>query len=206
MQVENPEEILSTVKRKKGLKFFSVLSLLALLIVFLILGYNNEWNFKKIINKEIAKEQVEPIKKDPPAKKEPVIVYKDSICNNLPDNSRIFIWPDKVPDVKINTFIACDDQAKQEGLSGVIELAENDGMLFVFENPDFYKFWMRETSVYLAIAFLNENKEIIEIFEPEPLSEERFGPTTQKTKYVLEVGKGWFEKHKVAVGDKINFK
>lgn len=203
MQVENPEDITSDKSEKKYLKYYLLIIFIAIIVA--LFSFNKLPDFKAIL--KIDKIVESPLNNDKaePIKKEPAIIYKDAVCNNLQENKRIFITPEKNNEAKINTFIGCDDESKKEGLSGVIELAENDGMLFVFEKPDFYKFWMKDTSVYLSIAFLNENKEIIEIFEPEPLSEERFGPTSQKTKYVLEVGKGWFENKKVLVGDKFKF-
>ena len=43
------------------------------------------------------------------------------------------------------------------------ELPGNDGMLFVFENPDVQCFWMRNTLLPLSIAFITDDGTIVNI-------------------------------------------
>lgn len=215
MQVQNPEDISSSNeedKSKRGRKI--ILSFL--IISFIVLGALY-YNFKIKDNAKTlgeTKQQVKPKideknqdkSKEKPQQTENIdtTVYKDSVCNNLPANRRKDLYFENKKEAKILTFIACSDQDKQDGLIGVFQLADNHGMLFVFEKTDNYKFWMRDTSLYLSVAFLNKDQEIMEIIDPEPLSEERFGPDNNKTKYVLEVNKGWFKENNIKVGDKLN--
>lgn len=212
MQVENPEDISTGVSKVTKIIFSLIIFIVIAISSIYFIGPQNIANYfrEKATQKEVHSSEViqeaEVVKnEDVKAEKNPEedVVYKDDICNDLPSHRRTPIWFEKNPDIKLNTFIACSDKDKQDGLIGVFNLAEDDAMLFVFENPDFYKFWMKDTSIYLAVAFINENNEIIEIFEPEPLSEDRFGPETQKSKYVLETTKGWFERNNLKPGDKI---
>lgn len=210
MQVSNPEDISSNNeegKNKKG-KIYIFLFLVIISIIFGAFYYNfknnKDWgvNIPKV--QPIVKETVKTEQKDTTITQEiDNTVYKDKICNDLPSNRRKELSFENNKDAKVLTFIACSDKDKQDGLIGVFQLADNHGMLFVFEKPDGYKFWMRDTSLYLSVAFLNEDREIMEIIDPEPLSEERFGPDN-KTKYVLEVNKGWFNENNIKVGDKLS--
>lgn len=189
-QVKNPESIGN--QSSPTIKIF-----IFLFILFGAIGAFFYFNYaeKKSITPSV---KVEKIVEE--AKPE----YKDEICNNFTGKQRI-IYFEKNKQLTINSFMACSDADKILGLTEFMSLGENDGMLFVFENPDFYKFWMQDTSIYISAAFLNEHFEIIEIHDLEPLSETKVGPEGQKTKYVLEMNKGWFEKNNIQVGDKLGY-
>ena len=53
--------------------------------------------------------------------------------------------------------IASDDQSRQLGLGKRDSLGEDQGMVFVFDKPDKYGFWMKDTRFPLDIIWLNEN-------------------------------------------------
>ncbi len=99
----------------------------------------------------------------------------------------------------------------QEWIKGLMfreSIPDDYGMLFVFKEPDYHYFWMKNTLVPLDIAWLNEKKVIIYIKENcKPCKEkecESFGPNL-KAKYVLEVKAGFFKKHNIKVGDRLYF-
>ena len=52
------------------------------------------------------------------------------------------------------------------------ELPGNDGMLFVFENPDVQCFWMRNTLLPLSIAFITDDGTIVNIEDMAPQTED----------------------------------
>ncbi len=147
MQVQNPEDISSSNeedKSKRGRKI--ILSFL--IISFIVLGALY-YNFKIKDNAKTlgeTKQQVKPKideKNKDSSKEKPqqtkdidTTVYKDSVCNNLPSNLRKNLYFENQKEAKILTFIACSDQDKQDGLIGVFQLADNHGMLFVFEKTD----------------------------------------------------------------------
>ena len=120
------------------------------------------------------------------------------------------ISADKI-DLKINgkeikAEIADNDEKRNTGLSGRKSLEKNDGMLFVFQLPSKYSFWMKDMRFPLDIIWIDENKKIIAISEnisPEtyPAS---FSPS-EPVKYVLEVNAGWSETNEVGVGDVLEF-
>lgn len=99
--------------------------------------------------------------------------------------------------------ICCDDKCFQIELAITPEerwrwlmfrenLAENAGMLFVFEKEDFYSFWMKNTLIPLDMIWLDENLKIVDILSAEPCKTENCPSYIPrgKAKYVLEVNQG----------------
>lgn len=109
-------------------------------------------------------------------------------------------------DLKINDFllrveIADIEEKRMMGLSGRQNLAENEGMLFVFEEPDFYSFWMKDMNFPIDIVWIGQDLKIADITEnvsPETFPNV-FGPKA-KIKYVLEVNAGLVN-GKINIGD-----
>jgi len=79
-------------------------------------------------------------------------------------------------------------------------LEQDRGMLFIFESNDYWTFHMRNTSIPLDIAFLNEDGTIESIQKLEPYNPIPVAPTS-KIRYAVEVNRGWFEENDVNVGD-----
>lgn len=98
--------------------------------------------------------------------------------------------------------LACTDQAQQQGLMFREHLPADQGMLFVFEQAQILKFWMRNTTLPLSIAYIDTTGVIIEIHDLEPLNETPV-PSSQPVSFALEVNQGWFQAHKIEPGLRI---
>ena len=59
--------------------------------------------------------------------------------------------------------VARTDEEHYQGLRGVKELAPNEGMLFIFDEPQDVDFEMDDTLFDLVIIFIVYDKEIISI-------------------------------------------
>jgi hypothetical protein len=81
-------------------------------------------------------------------------------------------------------------------------LPEEQGMLFVFGEDTETGFWMKDTSIALSIAFIEEDGTILDIQDMAPLSTEAHGPPGPYF-YALEVNQGWFERHDFGDGDRV---
>ena len=79
------------------------------------------------------------------------------------------------------------------------ELAEDAGMLFVFQQPAIQSFWMANTYIPLDIAYIDASYRITDILQMEPLDTGSY-PSTQPALFALEVIKGWFEEKSIAAG------
>lgn len=88
------------------------------------------------------------------------------------------------------------------GLSATEKLDEGEGMLFVHEDAAERAYVMREMAFALDIVFVAPNGTITAIREAEPESR----PYTRHRgtgRYVLEVPRGWSDRHGVEPGDRI---
>lgn len=54
-----------------------------------------------------------------------------------------------------NVKLALDDASRQRGLGGVTELKADEGMLFVFPDPQQRFFWMKDCVIDIDIAFID---------------------------------------------------
>lgn len=112
----------------------------------------------------------------------------------------------KINNIEILVEIADTSLKQAKGLSNRNFLKENRGMLFIFEKPNYYSFWMKEMNFPIDIIWIDENWQIVDITEnilpqifPKTFQPERL------VKYVLEVKAGFVQKNKIKIGDKVNF-
>ncbi|CAB3664712.1 hypothetical protein CEY09_20030 [Achromobacter marplatensis] len=103
----------------------------------------------------------------------------------------------------IRAEVANTDATRRDGLMFRKELPGNDGMLFVFEQPDVQCFWMRNTLLPLSIAFIADDGTIVNIDDMAPQTED---PHCAKkpVRYALEMAQGWFDQHGIKAGRKID--
>lgn len=117
----------------------------------------------------------------------------------------------KCREIKIREFSACvaisDTETQRElGLSGTQPLSDNEGMLFVFQNPDTYGFWMKDMNYPLDIIWIDKHKTIVKIFdEVSPNSYPKIFYPDDPSLYVLEVKSGTSKKFFLNKGDVVDF-
>lgn len=125
-----------------------------------------------------------------------------------------FISFNKTAKITINnhTFelkVAKSGQEKEIGLSETNSLPENQGMLFIFDKPDYYSFWMKNMKIPIDIIYIN-NDQIVSIennAQPAKNSDENpiiYTPTEPSDK-VLEINAGLSEKYSFKKGDKVKY-
>lgn len=81
--------------------------------------------------------------------------------------------------------LAETDQDQEKGLQNVKSLPENEGMLFIFNEPQEVDFWMKDTEIPLDIIFIDEELTVISVKQGIPGSEEFI--SENNTNFVLEV-------------------
>jgi len=112
----------------------------------------------------------------------------------------------EINNIILDTQIAQTSQDRATGLSNHTSLGEKQAMLFIFQKPGVYSFWMKDMDFPIDIFWLNENKEIIFIKEnaqPESYPES-FGPK-EESLYVLETVTGFSNKHDIKIGDTMDW-
>lgn len=103
---------------------------------------------------------------------------------------------------ELTVELATTSAARGSGLMGREELAEDRGMLFVFPADTEARFWMKDTSIPLSIAFIAADGTILNVQEMEPLSEE-LHRSPEPYRYALELNQGWFERNGFGTGDRV---
>ena len=106
----------------------------------------------------------------------------------------------------VKVDLALTEAEHTKGLSGKNELVENEGMLFVFDKPGKYSFWMKEMNFPIDIVWISSEMKVVYIkknADPK-LYPETYGPDTD-AKYVLEVVAGFSDKNNLKVGDSLKF-
>ncbi|MDZ4296305.1 MAG: DUF192 domain-containing protein [Patescibacteria group bacterium] len=97
--------------------------------------------------------------------------------------------------------VADSPETRSRGLSHRPRLAQDRGILFIFDGPTRPAFWMRAMQFPIDIIWINEAGTVTEItaaVSPDTYPQ-RFTPQLP-IRYVLEVNAGWAERHGVVPG------
>ena len=80
-------------------------------------------------------------------------------------------------DKKLKLLIARNEQEWKKGLSGIYELSDYDGMIFLFPKKEIRRFWNKDTHLDLLVYWLDDDKII----------GQGYLPSIEKTKDILEI-------------------
>lgn len=86
------------------------------------------------------------------------------------------------------------------GMMRRTNMAEMEGMLFVFPGPDQRSFYMLNTLLPLSCAYIDPEGTILETYDMKPLDPSPIPSRSDQVQYVLELNQGWFERHGVKPG------
>ena len=108
-----------------------------------------------------------------------------------------------------NIQIANTEAEKEKGLADRQNLAQDSGMLFPFDRPDYYGFWMKGMLIPLDIIYFNKDKIVTivnDIQPPTPANNQLpiFKPVSPADS-VLEINAGLSKKYNFQVGDSVKF-
>lgn len=126
----------------------------------------------------------------------------------------IFYFPQKSGEIKtvkiagqdIKVELALTKEIQEKGLSGRGSLLENTGMLFIFEQPGKYYFWMKDMNFAIDIIWITEDLKVVYIEKnATPKSYPNIFDPKIDAKYVLEVTSGFSEKNNLKEGDTVEF-
>ncbi|WP_422015929.1 DUF192 domain-containing protein [Roseateles sp.] len=102
----------------------------------------------------------------------------------------------------IQAEVAQSPQERAIGLMHRKDMPTNNGMLFVFEEPQPQCFWMRNTLLPLSIAFIAEDGSVVNIADMKPMDETSHC-SDKPVRFALEMNKGWFAKRGIKAGSKL---
>jgi uncharacterized membrane protein (UPF0127 family) len=90
----------------------------------------------------------------------------------------------------------------QTGMMFRREMAQHEGMLFVFDGLERRCFWMKNTLLPLSIAFIADDGRIVSLADMQPQSEESHC-SAEPVRFALEMNQGWFAKRGIKPGFKL---
>lgn len=105
----------------------------------------------------------------------------------------------------VRVELARTDAERARGLMRRGELADDAGMLFLFDESADHVFWMKDTLIPLDMIFIGEDGRVVGVVEraqPGSLSGRSVGAPSR---YVLEVKGGWASARGVRAGDRVRF-
>jgi len=102
----------------------------------------------------------------------------------------------------IHAEVARTPQERATGLMFRREMAQQDGMLFVFEQPATQCFWMKNTLLPLSVAFVADDGTIVNLDDMKPQTLDSHC-SAAPVRYVLEMNQGWFAKRGFKAGAKL---
>lgn len=104
--------------------------------------------------------------------------------------------------IQLDIEIADTEETRVRGLMFRESIPESQGMLFVFEESSVRAFYMRNTTVPLSIAYIDERLVIREIHDMQPFSPESVF-SRNPVMYALEVNHGAFGRWGISAGDRL---
>ena len=108
-------------------------------------------------------------------------------------------------EVSFNIEIAESDFDVQTGLMYRDAMAQNQGMLFIFNDEKERYFYMKNTKIPLDLIYVDSNKKIVSFQKNAQPFDESSLPSNVPAKYVLEINAGLTDQNAILVGDSISF-
>lgn len=91
----------------------------------------------------------------------------------------------EIGDKEYNVEVARTEEEKIKGLQEKESLGKDEGMLFIYDEPQELAFWMKDTAIPLDIIFIDEDGEVISVQQGQPYDETLL--EEDGVMYVLEV-------------------
>ena len=122
-------------------------------------------------------------------------------------NSNFLMGTVQLDDNILEVYIADTDPRRMRGLMFETEsfLANDKGMLFVFDEPGSRSMWMKNMQFHLDIIWFNENGNVVSIEKNVPtcitpvevMSCKSVGVAADNAQYVLELTSGYVDEHTI---------
>ncbi len=103
---------------------------------------------------------------------------------------------------RIEAEVAATQENRMTGLMQRRSMPANQGMLFVFTQPQRHCMWMRNTLLPLSVAFLDEEGRILNVEDMQPQTEDNHC-AAKPARFALEMNLGWFRQKGVKPGQTI---
>jgi uncharacterized membrane protein (UPF0127 family) len=106
-----------------------------------------------------------------------------------------------------NVATAKSPAEQQEGLADRDAITVNQGMLFLYNNPGYYSFWMKGMRFPLDIIFIQNNKVIFVVENAQTLQPNNDSPplyqSLEPSDMVMEINAGLAKRYNIKKGDSV---
>lgn len=112
---------------------------------------------------------------------------------------------------KFTAYLADDSDKREEGLMFIKSMPPEVGMLFIFDEEQPLAFWMKNTLIPLDVGFFDKKGVLVDLQEMKvAASLMRVDIPSYKSRkpamFALEMNSGWFAKHKIKLGARLEIK
>jgi uncharacterized membrane protein (UPF0127 family) len=130
----------------------------------------------------------------------------ESLASTTPVSTSMKTVDLHAPKGVIHAEIADTDASREQGLSDRPSLPVDSGMLFVFDTPGQYGFWMKDMHFPLDMVWINVDKTVAGVTKDIlPSTYPSIFPPPNSISYVLEINVGSAEKFGLVSGAIVDF-
>jgi len=106
----------------------------------------------------------------------------------------------------VHTQTALTNLQRQRGLSGRECIGSDQAMLFIFDKPGYYPFWMKDMKFPIDMVWLSAAKQVVTVVQAvSPSSYPESFVSSQPAKYVIELASGQSQKLGFITGAQVSF-
>ena len=127
------------------------------------------------------------------------LLFATTLVEANPEKIKVTIQTEK-----LELFVADTDSSRARGLMGVDYLGENEGMIFFWPSASKKCMWMKNTSLPLSVAFIDQDRTIVQIDDLQPFSTDSVCSRSERIIAAIEMNKDWFEENDLKEGSQVN--
>lgn len=126
-------------------------------------------------------------------------------------SAAVQVLVDTNPTIKVGngTFavkVADTDPERVQGLSKTPSLAPNEGMLFIFDQPNYWPIWMKDMNYPIDIVWLDANKKVVTVNHGiSPSTYPDVFMSVEPAMYALEIPAGEADNNGISYGQTADF-
>lgn len=109
---------------------------------------------------------------------------------------------------KLELTVADSQEEREIGLSETKSLPQEKGMIFLFEKPGFYSFWMKNMKLPIDIIYINDDQIVTIQNNVQPVKEQESPivyTSTEPSDKVLEINAGLARAYGFKKGDMVKY-
>ena len=130
------------------------------------------------------------------------LISAENICG-YPKDATVEVTSQTGEKKFFSVGIAETDALHEKGLMYCKKMEKDQGLFFIFDNDAERFFWMKNTTIELAVIFIDRDFNVVSVRRGVPLSKTTL-PSVKPVRFVLEVA--WEAGRSILPGDKVKLK